>query len=195
MTGWCCWATSGPWRSSSTASSRRCCTITHAFTYIHTQATPILTNDDTPHHTTTHVPPHPGVRLVPAHAAVGQLRDEAAVAAAPRGHPRRPAQLPSHVRTVCLFVCEGVIGECGMMQSGANGFWERPMHSMTPIRIDRGPTLHPTSLPTADPFPPNRPTNYDCRKRFVRCVDNLKAIMMLLRDKSPITQYEVRACP
>ena len=32
------------------------------------------------------------------------------------------------------------------------------------------------------------------RKRFVRCVDNLKAIMMLLREsRSPITQYEVRA--
>ena len=36
------------------------------------------------------------------------------------------------------------------------------------------------------PFPPT--TN---RTRFVRCVENLKAIMMLLREgTSPITQYE-----
>jgi hypothetical protein len=36
--------------------------------------------------------------------------------------------------------------------------------------------------------------NHYYRKRFVRCVDNLKAIMMLLREsRSPITQYEVCA--
>lgn len=54
------------------------------------------------------------------------------------------------------------------------------------------------SKPTSDTTETERLTCLLCystsklnRTRFVRCVDNLKAIMMLLREgTSPITQYE-----